>query len=128
MADVDPRSDLFSLGACLYHAATGAAPFAGTSPEDMVHAAREAVYEPASSVNPHLPEGFDELLGGLLARLPRQRFPDARAAEMALSRYLHHLDPDYTAPDLAGFLAAIFPETPGAEEDGEDTDVFRRRA
>lgn len=128
MADVDARSDLFSLGACLYHAATGVAPFQGTTAEDLILAARDATYEPPSAIAPHLPEAFDELLAGLMARLPRQRFADARAAETALSRTLHHLDPDYTAPDLAGFLTAVFPETPGATEDAEDTDVFRRRA
>jgi len=127
MADVDARADVFSLGCCLYQAAVGAAPIVGESPEDLVRAAREAVYDPPSRVAPHLPEGFDELIEGFLARLPRQRFADARAAEVACSRYLHHLDPDCTAADLAGFLAAVFPETPSAEEDSEDTDVYRRR-
>ena len=119
MADVDGRADVFSLGCCLYQAVTGTPPIRGGGPEDLVLAAREAVYEPPRQVSPHLPPGLDGL--------PRQRFADARAAEAAASRYLHHLDPDYTAADLPGFLAAVFPETPSAEEDSEDTDVYRRR-
>jgi serine/threonine-protein kinase len=125
-AEVDARSDVFSLGICLYQLATGHLPFQGDSAEALVHAAREALFRPASDHSPHLPEGFDELVGAFLERLPRRRFADAQAADIALSRYLHHLDPEFTGANLPGFLAAIFPETGASDEDSENTDVYRR--
>ena len=125
-AEVDARSDIFSLGVCLYHLVTGHLPFQGSSPEALVRAAQEAVYPPPSTHTPHLPEGFDDLVAAFLQRLPRRRFEDAQAAHVALSRYLNVLDSEFTSADLPGFLAAIFPETGAAEEDSANTDVYRR--
>lgn len=126
-AEVDARSDVFSLGVCLYQLTTGHLPFQGDSPEALVKAAREAVYPAATTHAPHLPEGFDELVTPFLQRLPRRRFDDAQDAADALTRYLNHLDPDFTDANLPGFLAAIFPETGAAEEDSADTGVYRRK-
>ncbi len=125
-AEVDARSDVFSLGVCLYHLTTGHLPFQGDSPEALVRAAQDAVYPPPSTHAPHLPEGFDELVGAFLERLPRRRFDDAQAAHVALSRYVNHLDSEFTGANLPPFLAAIFPETGAAEEDSANTDVYRR--
>jgi serine/threonine-protein kinase len=126
-ADVDARSDVFSLGVCLYHLTTGHLPFQGDSPEALVRAARDTVYAPPSSHATHLPEGFDKLVGAFLERLPRRRYDVAQDAGAAMTRYLQHLDPEFTSANLTGFLAAIFPETGSAEEDSANTDVYRRK-
>ena len=124
--DVDPRSDIYALGLTLHVMLTGKHPLRGGSAEELILEAREVVIGPPSATLPSLPAELDTLVGSCTARLPRLRFPDARTAEIALSRGLHHADPDYSGADLTGFLRAIFPETVTAS-DSESTDVYSRK-
>ena len=50
-ADVDARSDLFSLGVVLYEALTGKLPFDGPSPAVVFHEILSATPAPPSRVN-----------------------------------------------------------------------------
>gem|GEM_PF-2764293 len=81
----DPRSDLYGLGATLYLALTGQAPFAAATPLGVVQ--RQLADEPAppSVLRPETPADLDDALLALLAREPDQR-PQA-ASEVA--RVLH---------------------------------------
>ena len=77
---VDPRTDLFSLGAVLYEAATGRAPFSGASTLAVLHEVATRDPDPPSAVRPGLPYGLDLLLARALAKQRDLRF--ASAAEM----------------------------------------------
>jgi serine/threonine protein kinase len=61
---VDARSDLYSLGATLYHMVTGRRMFEGTTLISIVfkHVCEEPV--PPGRLDPKLPEGLYELLRG----------------------------------------------------------------
>jgi serine/threonine protein kinase len=73
---LDPRSDLFSLGAVLYEMATGRPAFPGSTREETLDATLEA--EPPAN---DLPAAFDEIVRKALAKSPDDRF--ASAAELA---------------------------------------------
>ncbi len=70
---VDARSDLYSLGATVYHLLAGKPPFEATSPIAVVVAHIKEPLPPLRSVRPGVPEPLCELVERLLAKDPAQR-------------------------------------------------------
>jgi serine/threonine-protein kinase len=83
---VDGRSDVFALGATLYHLLTGAVPFPGDDHLAVVRQKEKGQYRPASAVNPRVPAKLDAVLARMLARNPRDRFQTASELIVALER------------------------------------------
>ncbi len=78
--EVDPRSDLFGVGATLYHALTGHAPFTGKAiGEVMVKIMRHEI-PPLAAERDDLPPALVAVVDRALAHLPEARY--ASAAEM----------------------------------------------
>lgn len=75
---VDQRSDIFSLGATLYHLITGMVPFPGEN--DRVIARRKEIgnYRLVTDIDPELPRELDGILNQMLAKDPRRRFRTVR--------------------------------------------------
>lgn len=84
--DLDVRADLYSLGATLYHAVTGRAPFSGGAAADVALRRLVKDPEPAQAIRPEVSDGLTALLAALLARDPADRPADAAAARTALER------------------------------------------
>jgi WD40 repeat protein len=76
-----PRSDLFSLGAVLYHALAGRPPFPGGASRDVVEATLRHEPVPLGAVRPEAPFALDRALRRLLAKDPAAR--PATAGEVA---------------------------------------------
>jgi serine/threonine-protein kinase len=74
---VDPRSDLFALGATFYHLVTGRVPFPGTDVAEVAQRKEDGVFTPAREIDPDLPRSVDSILAKLLARMPGERFQSA---------------------------------------------------
>ena len=73
--DVDIRSDIYSLGATLYHLVTGHLPYYA---ENAAAIAIKHINEPvpqARNRNPDLPESVERLIATMMAKLPAQRYP-----------------------------------------------------
>lgn len=82
---VDPRTDIFGLGATLYFLLTGRAPYEGT-PEEIMRAAREGNVVPPRQRNPKIPANVNRLCLRCLAKAPEQRFESAQELSRALRR------------------------------------------
>lgn len=70
----DERSDIYALGATLYHLVAGDVPFGGESSLEIVEKKGIGVFAPASALQPDVPARLDEILSRMLARDPDDRY------------------------------------------------------
>ncbi len=78
--DVDIRSDIYSLGATLYHMVTGRVPYDGETPTEVMrqHVDKNSTLVPPDHVNTHLSSGLGMVVETMMAknRENRYRNPD----------------------------------------------------
>ena len=72
-APLDSRSDVFSLGAVLYHCATGQAPFQGESSTQVLHQISSKNPQPLRNIRADLPSWLTQLINDCLAKKPSER-------------------------------------------------------
>jgi serine/threonine-protein kinase len=85
-AQLDGRSDLYSLGCVLYEMLAGEPPFTGPSAQAII--ARHAI-DPVPSlrtVRPGVPQAVDHTIERLLAKVPADRFASAQELAAALTQ------------------------------------------
>lgn len=86
-ADVDGRSDLFSLGVILYECLTGKMPFEGTNYNAVVAAILTQDPTALRSLRPDVPEPLEKVVLKALTRDPKYRYQTA--SEMLQELLLH---------------------------------------
>jgi YVTN family beta-propeller protein len=82
---IDGRTDIYALGAMLYHMATGRPPFEGS---DALAVAVKHLQEeptPPSRVDPTIPADWDALILKAMAKDPAKRFQSAREIAAAVA-------------------------------------------
>ncbi|MCS6978301.1 MAG: serine/threonine protein kinase [Gemmatales bacterium] len=101
----DGRSDIYALGATLYHMITGQPPFQGKDPVEILEKKEAGVYPPASVLNPDVPDELDRILDKMLARDRRDRYQTASELIVDLQRsnlaapVLSFVDPELALQD-----------------------------
>ncbi len=75
----DFRSDLYSLGTTLYHAACGTPPFSVNDPLELIHSHMARWPAAPSEHRPELPDPLSRLILKLLRKEPDERYQSARA-------------------------------------------------
>jgi eukaryotic-like serine/threonine-protein kinase len=86
--EIDGRADIYSLGITAYEMLSGAAPFAGLNPREMLTARLTLPPPPLASVRRDVPAGLERLIARCLAIDPDDRPQTAAALVEALE------DPD----------------------------------
>jgi serine/threonine-protein kinase len=82
--ELDPRSDLYSLGVSLYEMVTGARPFKGDSDFSIMSAHLEMPPVPPIEVDPRLPAALNEIILMAIVKDPAKRFQSATAFGAAI--------------------------------------------
>ena len=88
-ANVDGRSDLFSLGGVLYELLTGTKPFKGENMAALWHQIMVASVVPASTIKPVLPRGLDDVIDRALEKESEDRYQTGRQMADALREVLN---------------------------------------
>lgn len=84
---VDHRADLYSLGATLYAALTGAPPFQASDAMGLIHAHIARPPVPVASLRPEVPALLSDIVGTLLAKTPEDRYQSAEGLLADLDRF-----------------------------------------
>lgn len=109
---VDPRSDVFAVGAMLYELATGVQVFRDDGDFATMERVRRAEFDLPSTHNAKVDAELDAIVVRALAREVEDR-PTSRALHRLLSGWLTSRGFDVGVPELGGFVRALF----GAEAD-----------
>jgi len=96
----DNRSDIYSLGATLFHALTGRFPYEGSSPAEIAQRHLSDPLPPVQEVCPEVPAPVAQVVEVMLSKRAEHRYPDA-AALLADLRALRQGGTPSATPDPA---------------------------
>ncbi|MBZ4334136.1 serine/threonine-protein kinase [Corallococcus sp. AS-1-12] len=104
---MDGRVDVYALGIVLYELLTGKRPFDATTDVSMMQAILFEPFVPAVTRRPDLPETMQRILEKALAKDREQRYPDCRAFQADLERFVLSLGEPVGAYQISRLVAQV---------------------
>jgi PAS domain S-box-containing protein len=87
LEEIDHRTDIYGLGAILYEVLTGAAPFTGTSTQQVLRKVMEDEPTPPRQLRPDLPVGLETICLRAMAKRPDDRYASAKELAEAVQQW-----------------------------------------
>lgn len=106
---IDHRSDLFSLGTCMYEWLTGGRLFLRANETDTILAVRRCDVPSLKRLKPPLPKQIQSIVHRALEPNPDHRFQSARQMHDALEEYVYGQGAHVSQSDLAEWMGQLFP-------------------
>ena len=107
---VDHRTDIYSVGVCLYEATTGRQRFTSNMGEaQMMAAVMDGRIEPPSAVVPNYPPELERIVMWALEPDPTTRCPNAQALHQALEQFVSSGPHASSTQALAQWIKELFP-------------------
>ncbi len=103
-AEIDHRSDLFSLGTIFYELVTDQLPFDGPNPHAVIKRICEGEYDNPQQLAPAISNRLSEIIQNLLKVNANERYPTAHELLNDLNRVLH----EASIENPAATLNAVF--------------------
>jgi serine/threonine protein kinase len=112
VSEIDPRMDIYSIGAVLYEAVTGSKPFLGDSAFSIMMAHVSEEPQAPNALEPALPAGLSQIILKALAKKPEDRFQSAEELRLALEPFQdceNESGNAYVVPSASGSALMILP-------------------
>jgi len=112
---IGPPSDIYSLGATLYHMVVGNVPFDGKNPSAVMHKHLKAELTPADHANPKLSPGISEVVEMMMAKGPKDRYQSCDDLLVDLRAVRDRKTPPIAHKDIGGLdMASLAQAEAGA--------------
>ena len=98
---VDGRTDIFSLGICLYECLTRRKPFGGDSLTSISYKIVHESFPTLAEINPQIPDGYEEVVARCLAKDPAKRYQRGKDLAVALRAVVRGEKPSQAEPVMA---------------------------
>ena len=116
-AEIDPRSDIFSLGCILFEAATRRKAFEGKDALDALHKIVHAPTPQIREINPHAPQDLQRIVRRCLAKEPEKRYQSIKDVAIELDELRQELK------QKSELEYSIQPESTGGERSSGSQEV-----
>ncbi len=113
---LDGRSDIFSLGTVFYELLTGFRLFTGDNDLATMRAITEEEIVRPSYFNEKISPDLEAIVLGMLAKDPKDRYPNAWEVQQDLIQFLKKFKSAPTTYDLANFIRQLFADEIEKEE------------
>ncbi|WP_426750785.1 protein kinase domain-containing protein [Myxococcus sp. Y35] len=108
--DLDRRVDVYALGVVLYELLSGRRPFDATTDVSVMQAILFEPFIPVAQRRPDVPVALQQVLDNALAKDREQRYPDCRALQDDLERFVLSTGEPVGAYQIAQRIAQWVPE------------------